>query len=52
MRLNFGGGNQDDNKKKSRKEVFEEIIAKSKAYKAATYEVKLAASELQERLDN
>lgn len=52
MKLNFGGGNTDENKKKSRKEVFEEIIAKSKAYKAASYEVKLAAAELQNRLDN
>lgn len=37
---------------KTRKEVFEEIIAKSKAYKAAKYEVKEAAKELTQQLDD
>ena len=57
MNMNFGGGaaagqNEDPENKKSRKEVFEEIIAKSKAYKMAKYEVKEAAKELTSRLDN
>lgn len=40
--MNFGGGdmNNGEDNKKSRKEVFEEIIAKSKAYKMASYELK------------
>lgn len=36
----------DEDVQKTRKEVFEEIIAKSKAYKAAKFEVKEAAKEL------
>ena len=55
MNMNFGGGREaqwDENHTKSRKEVFEEIIAKSKAYKAAKFEVKEAAKDLTERLDN
>lgn len=45
--MNFGGGElADKDQKKSRKEVFEEIIAKSKTYKLANYEVKMAAQEL------
>lgn len=45
--MNFGGGElADKDHKKSRKEVFEEIIAKSKTYKLANYEVKMAAQEL------
>lgn len=58
MTMNFGGGGYRQmepsaaDKAKSRKEVFEEIIAKSKAYKAAKYEVKEAAKELTQRLDN
>ena len=53
MHMNFGGGRQDENEggHKSRKEVFEEIIAKSKAYKMAKSEVKEAAFELTTRLD-
>ena len=54
--MNFGGGSRfgaplrkyigDEDVQKTRKEVFEEIIAKSKAYKAAKFEVKEAAKEL------
>ena len=52
--MNFGGGNdqKEEGKKKSRKEVFDEIIAKSKAYKMANYEIKEAAKDLTEKLDN
>ena len=56
MTMNFGGGGRfapqmpvkhhGEDAQKTRKEVFEEIIAKSKAYKAAKYEVKEAAKEL------
>lgn len=58
MSMNFGGGRDQQVKPvekdstKTRKEVFEEIIAKSKAYKAAKFEVKEAAQELTTRLDN
>jgi nucleolar protein 14 len=58
MTMNFGGGapRQTEptaaDKAKTRKEVFEEIIAKSKAYKAAKFEVKEAAKELTQRLDD
>jgi hypothetical protein len=42
--MNFGGGEfEEKDQKKSRKEVFEEIIAKSKTYKLANYEIKMAA---------
>ena len=61
MHMNFGGsqqptygdnyGGRNDNGQKTRKEVFEEIIAKSKAYKMAKYEVKEAGKELTTRLD-
>lgn len=52
-RMNFGGGVLDNkDQKKSRKEVFEEIIAKSKTYKMAHQEIKMAAKELQHRLDD
>ena len=60
MNMNFGGGGkfskqtpQDQEEgPKTRKEVFEEIIAKSKAYKMAKYEIKEAAAELTTRLDD
>ena len=62
MTMNFGGGNdtyhaqtrenRGEGEQKSRKEVYEEIIAKSKAYKSARFEVKEAAKELTARLDN
>ena len=53
-KMNFGGGDMDygDDTKKSRKEVFEEIIAKSKAYKMASFELKQAAHDLTNKLDN
>jgi nucleolar protein 14 len=58
MSMNFGGGGvfnttggskanpAKEPAEKTRKEVFEEIIAKSKAYKMAKYEIKEAAKEL------
>lgn len=63
LSMNFGGGQFNGKREptyekekvephKTRKEVFEEIIAKSKAYKMAKFEVKEAASELTTRLDN
>jgi hypothetical protein len=57
LNMNFGGGRarpQEEQQEahKSRKEVFEEIIAKSKAYKMAKYEIKEAAAELTHRLDD
>ena len=57
MTMNFGGGRrnpavpQKDPEERTRKEIFAEIIEKSKAYKAAKFEVKEAAKELTERLD-
>lgn len=55
MTMNFGGGKRMEKERdpadKSRKEIFEEIIAKSKAYKAAKFEVKEAAKEMTDRLD-
>lgn len=59
MTMNFGAGGKlakgaqpgKEEASKSRKEVFEEIIAKSKAYKLAKHEVKEAAHELTTRLD-
>jgi nucleolar protein 14 len=45
--LNFGKGNEEgEEKKKSRKEIFEEIIEKSKAYKEANKELKFINREL------
>lgn len=52
LNMNFGGGDYDERTNKTRKEVFEEIIAKSKAYKVARYEVKEAGKELTSRLDD
>ena len=45
-RMNFGGGSFGDGDKeqrKTRKEIFEEIIDKSKAYKMVRGEIKMAA---------
>ena len=51
--MNFGGdGEQDQDKKKSRKEIFEEIIEKSKAYKDANKELKTINTELIKELDD
>lgn len=44
--MNFGGGDIDRNDPKTRKEVFEEIIAKSKAYKMMKSEIKVAGEQL------
>ena len=49
--MNFGGGSLEDGKSKSRKEVFEEIIAKSKAFKMVHGEIKQANEELRFQLD-
>ena len=46
MGMNFGGGELESQKKRSRKEIFEEIIAKSKAYKAVHTEIKMASDHL------
>jgi len=59
-RMNFGGGEengeyeQDEGytQKKSRKEVFEEIIEKSKAFNQAKKEMKQVNEELREELDD
>jgi nucleolar protein 14 len=56
MTMNFGGGRRppaptNEPADRTRKEIFEEIIAKSKAYKAAKFEVKEAAKELTDKLD-
>lgn len=51
--LNFGGGEaNNDNQKKSRKEVFEEIIEKSKAYSDARKEMNVINKEMVEDLDD
>jgi len=54
--MNFGGGIFRDDKggeaKKSRKEIYEEIITKSKAYKMAKSEIKLATQDLSHKLDS
>lgn len=55
--LNFGQGNMartsnDEEHKKTRKEVFEEIIEKSKAYKEANKELKNINTELIKELDD
>lgn len=51
--LNFGGGDMEntDNLKKSRKEIYEEIIEKSKAYNDARKEMTQINKELREDLD-
>lgn len=49
--MNFGSGNNGEEKRKSRKEVFEEIIEKSKAYKDANKELKTINQELCQELD-
>lgn len=41
----------DNETKKSRKEIYEEIIDKSKAYKMARTEIKLATQDLSHKLD-
>jgi len=57
-KLNFGGGQDQEDmeqgklKKKSRKEVFEEIIEKSKNYDAARKEMKQINMTMQKELDN
>ena len=58
-RMNFGGGAEDDldddNQppvKKTRKEVFEEIIEKSKNYDAARKELKQINLEMSKELNN
>ena len=48
--LNFGSG-QPEERKKTRKEIFEEIIEKSKAYKEANKEMKHINTELMQELD-
>ena len=53
--MNFGGGDQDDegrDKKKTRKEVFEEIIEKSRSYDAARKELKQINLNMQKELDH
>ena len=53
-KLNFGGGDQYDEggeKKKTRKEVFEEIIEKSRSYDAARKELKQINLNMQKELD-
>ena len=57
-KLNFGGGENGDGmdmvkeKKKSRKEVFEEIIEKSKSYDAARKEMKQINMTMQRELND
>ena len=58
-RMNFGGGELDEDgnylqpqKKKTRKEIFDEIIEKSKAWDAAKREIKDLNNELREELDD
>lgn len=52
--MNFGGGalEGDKDQRKTRKEIFEEIIDKSKAYKMVRTEIKMAAQELTSKLDD
>ncbi len=51
--MNFGQGNEDgEERRKSRKEVFEEIIEKSKAYRDANKELKTINHELVKELDD
>ena len=52
-RLNFGGGEiPEEGKKKTRKEIFQEIVDKSKTFDAARKEMKQINTELQEELDD
>lgn len=53
--MNFGRGKampDEDHKEKSRKEVFEEIIEKSRAYKEANRDLKQVNTELIKELDD
>jgi len=50
--LNFGVGADEPERKKTRKEVFEEIIEKSRAFDAARRQVKDINLELCKELDN
>ena len=51
--MNFGGeGQVEQEKKKTRKEIFDEIIEKSKAYKEANKELKNINTELIKELDD
>ena len=47
-RLNFGGGDEvaEEGKKKTRKEVFQEIMEKSKTFDQARKEMKMVNTEL------
>lgn len=51
-KMNFGGGDHERDDKRSRKDVFEEIIAKSKAYKMMKSEIKEAGENLRSQLDD
>lgn len=53
-RMNFGGGEEmnDQPVKKTRKEVFQEIIEKSKNYDAARKELKKINSEMHKELND
>lgn len=52
-KMNFGGGDLvEKDAKKSRKEVFEEVIEKSKAYKLMQSEIKMAGEQLLHKLDD
>lgn len=60
LTMNFGGGvyeprpeNENENgERKNRKDIYEEIIAKSKAYKMVNQEIKMANEQLREDLDD
>jgi nucleolar protein 14 len=52
MNFGQGDGQTSDERKKSRKEIFEEIIEKSKAYKEANKELKNINTELIKELDD
>ena len=52
MNFGQGDGQNGDERKKSRKEIFEEIIEKSKAYKEANKELKNINTELIKELDD
>lgn len=56
QRMNFGGGDVDEDgepeKKKTRKEVFEEIMEKAKSFDAARKELKTINLAMQKELDN
>lgn len=49
--LNFGVGGDPEDKRKTRKEVFEEIIQKSRAFKQAKAEMADINKELRQELD-